>query len=63
MSQAVRYQIRVRVQGELAPGWSAVLADLAVAPVPTERRSSAGSCPTRPPCMGSWLQSGTSACH
>ena len=34
MSQAVRYQVRVRVQGELAPSWSAVLADLTVAPEP-----------------------------
>jgi len=31
MSHSVRYQIRVRVQGELAPAWSALLADLAVA--------------------------------
>jgi hypothetical protein len=30
--QSVRYQVRVRVQGELNPSWSAVLADLAVAP-------------------------------
>lgn len=34
MSHTVRYQIRVRVQGELAPSWSAVLADLAVAAEP-----------------------------
>jgi hypothetical protein len=34
MSHPVRYQIRVRVQGELAPSWSAVLADLAVAAEP-----------------------------
>ena len=31
MSRSVRYQIRVRVQGELAPAWSTLLADLAVA--------------------------------
>lgn len=31
MSRSVRYQIRVRVQGELAPAWSALLADLEVA--------------------------------
>lgn len=34
MHRAVRYRVRVRVQGELAPGWSAVLADLAVVPEP-----------------------------
>ena len=34
MSHSVRYQVRVRVQGELAPSWSAVLADLAVAARP-----------------------------
>jgi len=34
MSHSVRYQIRVRVQGELAPTWSAVLADLSVAAEP-----------------------------
>jgi hypothetical protein len=32
MHRAVRYEVRVRVQGELAPGWSAVLGDLAVVP-------------------------------
>jgi hypothetical protein len=32
MHRATRYQVRVRVRGELAPGWSAVLADLAVVP-------------------------------
>lgn len=32
MHQAVRYRVRVRVQGELAPGWSAVLGDLSVVP-------------------------------
>ena len=31
MARSVRYQIRVRVQGELAPAWSTLLADLAVA--------------------------------
>ena len=34
MHQAVRYEVRVRVQGELAPAWSAVLGDLAVIPGP-----------------------------
>ncbi len=34
MDRAARYQIRVRVQGELAPAWSAVFADLAVVPDP-----------------------------
>jgi hypothetical protein len=34
MHRAVRYRVRVRVQGELAPGWSAVLAGLALAPEP-----------------------------
>ena len=34
MSHSARYQVRVRVQGELAPRWSAVLADLAVAAGP-----------------------------
>ena len=34
MGRSVRYQIRVRVQGELAPSWSAVFADLAVAADP-----------------------------
>jgi hypothetical protein len=32
MRRATRYQVRVRVEGELAPGWSAVLADLSVVP-------------------------------
>jgi hypothetical protein len=32
MRRATRYQVRVRVEGELAPGWSAVLADLSVIP-------------------------------
>jgi hypothetical protein len=32
MDRATRYQVRVRVDGELAPGWSAVLAGLRVAP-------------------------------
>jgi hypothetical protein len=31
LQQSTRYQVRVRVQGELAPSWTAVLADLAVA--------------------------------
>jgi hypothetical protein len=34
MARSVRYQIRVRVQGELAPAWSTLLADLAVAAEP-----------------------------
>ena len=34
MEGAARYQVRIRVQGELAPTWSPVLADLAVAPEP-----------------------------
>jgi hypothetical protein len=34
MSPSVRYQIRVRVQGELAPTWSIMLADLAVTAEP-----------------------------
>ncbi len=32
MDRATRYTVRVRVEGELAPGWSAVLGGLAVAP-------------------------------
>jgi hypothetical protein len=31
MHRAVQYQVRIRVQGEIAPDWSAVLGDLAVA--------------------------------
>jgi hypothetical protein len=34
MAHPVRYQIRVRVQGELDPTWSTVLADLGVAAEP-----------------------------
>lgn len=34
MSHTVRYQVRVRVQGELPPTWSTLLADLAVAVEP-----------------------------
>ena len=34
MNHSVRYQIRVRVQGELPPTWSTSLADLAVAAEP-----------------------------
>lgn len=30
MHSSARYQVRVRVHGELAPGWSAVLAGLVV---------------------------------
>lgn len=32
MQRAIRYRIRVQVQGEVAPGWSAVLGELAVIP-------------------------------
>jgi hypothetical protein len=32
--EGARYEVRVRVQGELAPTWSTVLADLAVVPEP-----------------------------
>jgi hypothetical protein len=32
MDRASRYEVRVRVEGELAPGWSAVLGGLTVAP-------------------------------
>jgi hypothetical protein len=34
MHGAVHYRVRIRVQGELAPDWSAVLAGLAVAAEP-----------------------------
>jgi hypothetical protein len=34
MGDPARFQIRVRVQGELAPTWSSVLGDLAVAAGP-----------------------------
>jgi hypothetical protein len=34
MSHSLRYQIRVRVQGEIPPTWSTSLADLAVAAEP-----------------------------
>lgn len=34
MHGAVHYQVRIRVQGEVAPDWSAVLAGLVVAPQP-----------------------------
>jgi hypothetical protein len=34
MAHSVRYQIRVHVQGELDPTWSAMFADLAVVPEP-----------------------------
>jgi hypothetical protein len=34
MHRVVRYRVRVRVQGELPSGWSAVLAGLAVDPSP-----------------------------
>ncbi len=34
MAHSVRYQVRVRVQGELDPAWSSVLSDLAVAAEP-----------------------------
>ena len=30
MRHSVRYQIRVRLEGELAPAWSTLLADLAL---------------------------------
>jgi len=32
MQRAIRYRVRVQVQGEVAPGWSAVLGELAVIP-------------------------------
>jgi hypothetical protein len=32
MDRTTGYRVRIRVQGELAPGWSAVLAGLAVRP-------------------------------
>ncbi len=34
MSPSVGYRVRVRVQGELPPAWSSLLADLAVAAEP-----------------------------
>ena len=34
MGRSVRFQIQVRVQGELAPSWSALFGDLAVAAQP-----------------------------
>ena len=34
MAHPVRYQVRVRVQGELPPTWSSVFADLAVTAEP-----------------------------
>ena len=34
MRQSVRYQVRVRVQGELDPAWSTLLGDLAMATEP-----------------------------
>lgn len=34
MDRAAPYHVRIRVQGELDPTWSLVLADLAVAPEP-----------------------------
>jgi hypothetical protein len=34
MRREVRFQVRLRVRGELAPGWSAVLGDLDVTPEP-----------------------------
>jgi hypothetical protein len=34
MSHSVRHQVRVRVQGELPPTWSTLLAELAVAAQP-----------------------------
>lgn len=34
MTRAVSYQVRVRVQDELAPAWSTVFGDLAVAAEP-----------------------------
>ena len=32
MDRATRYEVRIRVEGELAPGWSAVLGGITVAP-------------------------------
>jgi hypothetical protein len=34
MGRSVRYQVRVRVQGELTPSWSAMFGELAVAAQP-----------------------------
>lgn len=34
MSLSGRYDVRLRVRGELGPAWSAVFADLAVSPEP-----------------------------
>jgi hypothetical protein len=34
MDHPVRYQVRIRIRGELAPRWSAVLGDLELAPGP-----------------------------
>lgn len=34
MASSTNYQVRLRVLGELAPSWSSVLADLAVAAQP-----------------------------
>jgi hypothetical protein len=45
MHRAVRYQVRVRVEGELAPGWSAVLGDLTVTPEPAGTTLVSGELP------------------
>ncbi len=34
MAPSARHQVRIRVQGELDPAWSAAFANLAVAPAP-----------------------------
>jgi hypothetical protein len=52
MSHAGRHQIRVRVQGELDPEWSTMLADLAVAVLPDGTTLVSGELPDQAAVLG-----------
>jgi hypothetical protein len=52
MSHAGRHQIRVRVQGELDPAWSTMLADLAVVVDPDGTTLVSGELPDQAAVLG-----------
>jgi hypothetical protein len=52
MSHAGRHQIRVRVQGELDPAWSTMLADLAVVVDPDGSTLVSGELPDQAAVLG-----------
>jgi hypothetical protein len=52
MSHAGRHQVRVRIQGELDPAWSTMLADLAVVVDPDGTTLVSGELPDQAAVLG-----------